>query len=133
MIKEAHPQPKDVFLVDDELDIISVMKKLLEQNGFQVHAFDDPNKALEAFRADGKNCSVVLSDIRMPGMNGFQLAQQVSQLRPDVRIVLMTAFEIHKTEFDKVLPSTDVAALIRKPVGEQKLLDTLGALFVDGR
>jgi two-component SAPR family response regulator len=69
----------------------------------------------------------------MPGMNGFQLARRVSELRPDVRIVLMTAFEIRKEEFAKMFPSTDVAALIRKPVSQKKLLDTVNALFVDGR
>ena len=122
-----------VFLVDDELDITSVMKKILEQNEFTVHVFNDPNKALEEIRVNGKDRTVVLSGVRMPGMSGFQLAREVSHLRPDVRIVLMTAFEIHKTEFDTVLPSTDIAAFITKPVSQKKLLDTLGALFVDGR
>lgn len=69
----------------------------------------------------------------MPGMNGFQLARELSQLSPDVSIVLMSSFEIKKEEFDKVLPSIDVAAFITKPVSKNLLLDTVGALFVDGR
>ena len=131
--KTASQPSKTIFLVDDELDITTVMKKGLELNGFVVHAFNDPNKALQEFRENGTDCTVLLSDIRLPGMNGFQLASEVSKLRPDVRIVLMTSFEINKTDFDSVLPSTDVAAFMTKPVSQKKLLDTLGALFVDGR
>jgi YesN/AraC family two-component response regulator len=88
---------------------------------------------LEDLKLNGKDCTVFLSDIRMPEMNGFQLAREVSQHRPDVRAVLMTSFEVHKNEFDTLLPSTDVAAFIQKPVSQKKLLDTLEALFVDGR
>ena len=124
---------KTIYLVDDELDITTILKKILEQNGFVVHAFNDPKKAVEDFRENGKDCTVILSDIRMPGMNGFQLAREFSQHRPDVRIVLMSSFEINKAEFDKVLTSTDVAAFITKPISRNQLLDTLGALFVDGR
>jgi hypothetical protein len=45
----------------------------------------------------------------------------------------MSSFEINKEEFDKVLPSTEVAAFITKPISKNLLLDTVGALFVDGR
>jgi DNA-binding NtrC family response regulator len=132
--KNSESQPKNtVFLVDDEPDITSVMKMILEQNGFVVHAFNDPKQSLEEFRVNGKDCTVVLSDIRMPRMNGFQLARQVSHLRPDVRIVLMTSFEIQKEEFEKMFPSIDIAAFLKKPVSQKKLIDTLNALFVDGR
>jgi DNA-binding NtrC family response regulator len=127
------PFRKTIYLVDDEPDITSVIKKELETNGFVVHAFNDPKKAFEEFKMNGKDCTVFLSDIRMPAMNGFQLARQVSQHRPDVSVVLMTSFEVHKNEFDTVLPSTDVAAFIQKPVSQKKLLDTLDALFVEGR
>jgi CheY-like chemotaxis protein len=124
---------KTIYLVDYELDTTTILKKTLEQNGFVAHAFNDPKMALQEFKQNGKDCTVILSDIRMPGMNGFQLARELSQLRPDVRIVLMSSFEINKAEFDKVLPSTDVAAFITKPVSKNLLLDTLGALFVNGR
>lgn len=122
-----------IYLIDDELDSTTILKKILEQNDFTVNAFNDPRNALEEFKENGKDCTVILSDIRMPGMNGFQLARELSQIRPDVRIVLMSSFEINKAEFEKVLPSTDIAAFITKPVGRNQLLDTVGALFVDGR
>lgn len=124
---------RTIYLIDDELDSNTILKKILEQNDFTVNAFNDPRKALEEFKENGKDCTVILCDIRMPGMNGFQLARELSQIRPDVRIVLMSSFEINKAEFEKVLPSTDIAAFITKPVGRNQLLDTVGALFVDGR
>ena len=124
---------KSIYLIDDEFDSTTILKKILEQNKFTVNAFNDPRKALEEFRENGKDCTVILSDIRMPGMNGFQLARELSQISPDVRVVLMSSFEINKAEFEKVLPSTDIAAFITKPVGRNQLLDTVGALFVDRR
>ena len=129
----ASQSKKTIYLVDDEVDITTILKELLEHNGFAVHAFNDPKKALEEFMVNGKDCTVIISDIRMPGMNGFQLARELCQLRPDVSIVLMSSFEINKEEFDKVLPSTEVAAFITKPISKNLLLDTVGALFVDGR
>lgn len=131
--KVVSPSKNIIYLVDDELDITTILKKILEQNGYAVHAFNDPKKAVEDFKANGKDCAVILSDIRMPGMNGFQLAREFRQHRPDVRIVLMSSFEINRAEFYKVLPSTDVAAFLTKPVSKNLLLDTVGTLFVHGR
>jgi response regulator RpfG family c-di-GMP phosphodiesterase len=49
-------------------------------------------------------------------MNGFEVARTVKQIRPSIKIVFITAFEINKSEFEKVLPSTKVDAFITKPV-----------------
>ena len=58
----------------------------------------------------------MVTDIRMPDMNGFEVARAVKEIRPDIKIALITAFDINKSEFEKVLPSTQVDAFITKPV-----------------
>jgi response regulator RpfG family c-di-GMP phosphodiesterase len=57
----------------------------------------------------------------MPGKSGFELCRIVKQTRPDVRLILMTAFKVSKSEFDKVLPSTKVDGFIKKPLTINKL------------
>ena len=73
---------------------------------------------------------MVLSDIQMPGMSGTRLAKRVKEINPNVKVILMTAFEIRDNEFSKVFPSTQVDGFVQKPVGIQnltnKILDTIG-------
>ncbi|HEV8387699.1 MAG TPA: response regulator, partial [Nitrososphaera sp.] len=107
--------------VDDEVDITSVMKKGLEQDGFIVHQYNDPIMAWEYFKENGKNCTIVLSDVRMPGMNGFEFCRRVKELRPEAPVLLMTAFEVNQSEFSKVMPHTTPDGFMAKPVSLKKL------------
>jgi CheY-like chemotaxis protein len=52
----------------------------------------------------------------MPQMNGFEVARAVKERRPDIKVAFITAFDINKSEFEKVLPSTKADAFITKPV-----------------
>jgi CheY-like chemotaxis protein len=61
----------------------------------------------------------------MPQMSGFELAREVNRLNPDVKIVLMTAFEISKEEFSKVMPSTRVDDFVRKPAPIKLLITVI--------
>ena len=105
----------------DEKDITHVIKRGLERKGIVVDAFNDPKEALEHYSKNSKIYYMVLSDVRIPGISGLQVARKVKQLNPEVKVVLLTAFEIDKSEFTKVLPSTHVDDFIKKPVH----LDTL--------
>ncbi|HJY10195.1 MAG TPA: response regulator, partial [Nitrososphaeraceae archaeon] len=75
---------------------------------------------------------LMLSDIRMPGMSGIQLARRVKQINPNVKVILMTSFEIKENEFSKVFPSTQVDGFVQKPVHLEgltnKILDTIGEI-----
>jgi CheY-like chemotaxis protein len=103
--------------------------KMLEKLGHDVHAFSDPVKALEHIRDEGcLECNVVLSDIRMPGKTGFELVRQLQELRPEMKIVLMTAFKINKSEAQLVLPSTKVDAFIGKPFNIRELQEAMSEI-----
>jgi YesN/AraC family two-component response regulator len=81
--------------------------------------------AFEQFWRHASEYDVILSDIRMPGMSGLQLARKVKQLNPNVKVILMTAFEINEAEFNKVLPSLKVDRFIRKPFRLKQLYELL--------
>ena len=70
----------------------------------------------------------MLSDIRMPSLSGIQLARKVKEINPNVKTVLMTAFEIRDSEFSKVFPSTHVDGFIQKPIGIKELTDKILSL-----
>ena len=118
-----------MVLVDDDSDILRLMKKGLEVNGYEVHNFENPLKALEYLKSVDSP-QVLITDIRMPGITGFELAREVRKDHPDMSIIVMTSFEINKFEFERVLPTTKIDALINKPVSLTKLIDTINAVYV---
>lgn len=118
-------QQQVVMVVDDEKDILSVVTRSLENAGINVHGFDSPQAALQHIKSGCHDCRLLLSDVRMPQMSGFEFVRKVKQLRPEMTVLLMTAFEINKDEFDKVLPSTKVDGFIRKPAGMPELVETI--------
>jgi two-component system, OmpR family, copper resistance phosphate regulon response regulator CusR len=122
------PQETRICLVEDEIDIATVIKKGLEMKGYTVHEYNDPAKVWEYFQENDKNCTVVLSDVRMPGMSGFEFCRKVKTLRPAAPVILMTAFEINQSEFDTVMPNTKADGFIQKPIALKNLMALIDGL-----
>ena len=111
------------MIIDDEANTLTESKEALESQGIKVHAFIDPMIALDHIHnEDCKTCNIVISDIRMPTMTGFELVRQLKKVRPEMKVILMTEFEMNKKEFEKVFPSVKVDDLIKKPF---KILDLI--------
>lgn len=130
--KNEKPLAK-LLVVDDDSDIAHVIKRSFAKNRFLVDAFTDSEEALQNFQSYPKDhYCLMLSDIRMPGMSGIQLARRVKQINPNVKVILMTSFEIKENEFSKVFPSTQVDGFVQKPVHLEgltnKILDTIGEI-----
>ena len=114
-----------LLIVDDDSDIVQVLKMGLSRNGFLVEAFTNPQEALQSFKSDAESYCLVLSDIRMPSLSGIQLAKKVKEVNPNVKVVLMTAFEIKDNEFSTVFPSTKVDGFVQKPIGSRDLTNKI--------
>ena len=91
-----------ILAVDDDPDISILVEQTLSTHGFKVFAFTDPPIALEHFKANHKNCGLVLSDIRMPGMNGYEFVMNVKKINPKVKVILMSAFGVQERSFTMV-------------------------------
>ena len=113
------------MIVDDEPDLLTIVRKMLEGHGYSVHPFTRPETALDHVKNGCKDCSIVISDIRMPDMTGFELVRHVKGLRPEMKVILMTAFEISKQEAQLKLPSTPVDAFINKPFKTLELVTAI--------
>lgn len=100
---------KIVSIVDDEEDIVCLFKEALQDmDGFLVVTFTDPTLALEHFKENESDYALVLSDYKMPGMNGMELIKKIKDRKPLVRTLLMTAFEVdnklmHEYSLNKIL------------------------------
>jgi DNA-binding NtrC family response regulator len=112
----------DILLVDDEKDVLDTIKTALEGSGFMVHGFTNPEKAVAHIRKGCKHCKILVTDVRMPQMSGFEVARQINNLRPDMKIVIMTAFEMHLSEVQTVLPSVKADDFITKPFPPSRLM-----------
>jgi DNA-binding response OmpR family regulator len=113
-----------IQVVDDEFDIVNIIKLYLQRKGLNVFGFTDPLLALEHFRINCKRYSLIISDIRMPGINGFEFVRKVREIWPPVKILLMSAFEINSTELSTSLEENKIQAFIQKPIS----LDELGSI-----
>jgi len=120
----------NLLIVDDDPDIVQVLKQGFLKNNFLVSAFTNPEEALQNFQSNSEDYCLMLSDIRMPGMSGIKLARKVKEINPKVKVVLMTSFEIKDNEFSKVFPSTQVDGFAQKPILIEdltnKILDIIG-------
>ena len=73
-----------LLIVDDDPDIVQVLKLGLLKNGFSVSAFTDAQEALQSFKSNAESYCLVLSDIRMPALSGIQLSRKVKEKVEDL-------------------------------------------------
>ena len=102
------------MLVDDEPDITTVLKSGLESNGFVVDAFTKPEEALASYKRGEYDMLIV--DIGMPGMTGFDLYRQIRKNDRNNKVAFMTSFEIYENEFHKMFRDIDVKCFFKKPM-----------------
>ena len=105
-----------ILLVDDEPDLAIAFKIGLEDNGFKVNAFDNPLEALSNFKAGLYD--LLLLDIKMPKMNGFEAYQQMREIDKKVKVCFITASEMHYYEEirKEIFSILGVKRLFRKPI-----------------
>ena len=117
-----------ILLVDDESDVISVFKMILEMNGYEVDAYTSPVTALENFKPDFYG--LLLLDIRMPTMNGFELYRKMRNIDDDVKVCFITAFEDYREEFRETFPLLDeFKYFIRKPKAVEDLVNHVATIL----
>jgi DNA-binding NtrC family response regulator len=119
------PESRSILLVDDELDIVNCLKRWLEADGFNVYGFTNPLQALEYFLNNYNKIDLVLSDISMRKLNGYELVKKVKSIRPETKVVFMTALETDLPELSEILPSIKIDGFMLKPGRLEKLITTI--------
>jgi DNA-binding response OmpR family regulator len=102
------------MVVDDEEDITLTLKIGLQHHGFAVTSFNDPLIALSSFKAD--QYDLLLLDIKMPHMDGFELHQKLKEIDSKVKVCFMTAFEVYFESLKELYPDSYLdVCFIKKP------------------
>jgi DNA-binding response OmpR family regulator len=122
---------KKILLIDDEGDIIFTIKKILEDNGFEVDRFYDPILALNYYKVNFYD--LIILDIKMPKIDGFELYIKIREKDPKVKICFLTAIARFNEEFKKIrlaLGNTiNEDYFIHKPVEMEDLLKKLTSIM----
>jgi two-component system, OmpR family, response regulator ChvI len=118
---------REILLVDDDTDVISIFK-MIEMNGFEVDAHTNPLSALSNFKPN--EFGLLILDIRMPNMNGFELYKKLKIIDGNVEVCFMTAFEDYHEEFKESFPMLDEAKhFIRKPKAIEDLVNHVATIL----
>jgi DNA-binding response OmpR family regulator len=120
----AGEQRKRIMVVDDEKDISLMFRSGLERNGFTVDVFNDPIEALSRFKPDYYD--LLLLDVRMPRMSGFELFREIRKQDARARVCFISAFEIHQEELKSILPNQDDKCIVKKPISMKELVKIIG-------
>ena len=112
-----------VVIVDDDLEITILFREALKSiEGISLFTFTDPILALEHFQVNEYAYVLVISDFKMPGLNGLQFLRKVKELNRFVRTILMTAFEIEDKMFREYTKSKIINSFLQKPIRIHDLL-----------
>jgi DNA-binding response OmpR family regulator len=122
---------KKVLIVDDEPDVNLSLKMVLEENGFKVDSFTDPLSALENFKEGAAGVyDLLILDIKMPEMNGFELYRQIKKIDDEVKVCFLTAGEMDYEQFGKELfPALDKNCYIQKPIENETLIKRINRIM----
>ena len=106
---------KTIAIIDDEVDLVNLFQEALENNGFKVCAFTDPIQAFNTLEKKIQEYGLILSDFRMPNLNGHELCTKLILLNPELEVILMSAYDIMECDTSKF-------TILKKPILIAQLL-----------
>jgi DNA-binding NtrC family response regulator len=107
-------------LVDDDPDVLFSISTTLESCGLVVDSFSSPDVAIETFRPNYYD--LLLLDVKMPGMTGFELYDEIGKIDPGVRVIFITAFEVYYEALKEIYPDLVPTSFIQKPISNDDLI-----------
>jgi len=126
--QQPYQGQKRILAVDDEPDITRLCSLALEYYGFKVDTFNDSEEALSNFKPDYYD--LVILDIKMPKMDGFELYYELKKKDNDVKVCFLTASELYYEEFrKKEYHALDKNLFIRKPIDNEDLLKEVNRIM----
>ena len=116
-----------VLVVDDEDIILRTTHAILERSGYKTVMASGGEEAITIFQQDGKNISVVLLDVMMPGMTGDETFRNLRAIQKDIPIVISSGYnELHVMQY---FEGSNVSAFIQKPYSSAQLVDKISAVL----
>ncbi len=108
--------PKKIIVVDDDAGVLPVITDMLEDLGCDAKGFRSPTQAFVKVTTD-PGIEILIADINMPGLTGYDLAEKIRQIRPDVKILLLSGRAERGTDYPvlhKPFKRADLAHLMER-------------------
>ena len=118
-----------ILLVEDQRDVREVAREFLQISGYKVLEAKDGTEALSVAEAHGSSIDLMITDMIMPGMTGTELAAQMKELRPDMRVIFMSGY----ADYSGDGPPRDGKSLtLQKPFTRKQLTQAVHQVLADG-
>ncbi len=110
-----------IYIVDDDAPVLRALGRLLRSAGMDARPFECARKFLDSEFTDQNAC--LIADVKMPGMDGLELQQELVESGADLPVILITGFDNDETR--ALAKASGAAGYFRKPVDDQALLDSI--------
>jgi CheY-like chemotaxis protein len=120
-------EPRKILLVDDEIAVLEVTTKMLEQLGYKVTATSSCVNALDLFRTDPNQFDLVMTDMIMPNMTGDKLARMIMEIRVGMPVILYSGYCQNITE--EKIKEMGVRKFIMKPLNMKDLSEAISTVL----
>ncbi|GFE84760.1 hypothetical protein GCM10011487_67600 [Steroidobacter agaridevorans] len=128
---EVEGRGRRVMYIDDEDSLVYLMTRVLQKSGYRVTGFTDAQQALQALQERPAEFDVVVTDLSMPGMSGFHVAQAIREIRADLPVVVTSGYV--RAEDRKTAKEVGVRDLVPKPDTVEELAGVLAKVFENRR
>src|SRR6476660_1295896 len=119
----------NILLIDDDDDVLFTFESIIRNEGYNVTSYSDSNKALTHLsNLDPYYYDLIVTDIRMPVLNGFQVYKQIKVLNADTRVLFLSALDVAE-EIMIVCPGNNPSDIIRKPIKPDNLISKIESML----
>jgi DNA-binding NtrC family response regulator len=116
---------KEILVIDDDPDVLNLFSDFLKREGFRTASYLDPLSAMREIRKRPQKYSLVITDVRMPGISGLELIKRVCQINQEIKVILISAFELQGEN----LKGINYEDFIKKPVHLRSLAETIDKIL----
>ena len=118
--------PERILIIDDEVDMLMLLRMIIEDNtDYEVETTNSPTEGIKLLRDE--QFDLVVTDLKMPGMDGMELFDEFKELKPDVPVIIITAYGSVGTAEEAL--KKGVAEFITKPFRKDSILFTIKRIF----
>ena len=115
-----------ILVIDDELDMLMLLRMIIEDNtDHEVETTNNPSEGLKMFKEN--DYDLVISDLKMPGMDGIELSDEFREMKPDIPVVIITAYGSLETAQEAM--KKGIADFITKPFRKDSILFTINRVL----
>lgn len=121
MTSSPSESPTQILVIDDDEDILNLFSGFLRKQGYSVTSYLDPLKAVEEIHRRPQKYSLIMTDIRMPGISGIELIRRICKINHDIKVIIISAFELNGEDLKNIRYDN----FIEKPVHMSYLVKSI--------